>query len=331
MLLEVNSGRTTANVSIKANAEDANELLHQFSADLEQFAKYNGIDVSDFLTTGISKNARDIWTDELDEYKKIYDEYINAEIVRNDTLRPLYQQSIQAVKDYNAALSSGEGIEDARTKMTELQQSVQSASNELEGSRDVFDDIFDGINKDAEAAYNLEQKFKNDDNIKSYAEMLRGLSDIDLKAINLDDYKMSNGEMPLRTLLKSLDMSKDQVQLLIDKLVELGYVYGGLPSSDSVENNLSVSDRFKDLWNSEDFKDAKSDLLDLANESKVTAADINDLAKENAELSSLMTETGMSAQFVAKCFDTVCRGGSGFDAITSDALLLDNVLNEISS
>lgn len=97
------------------------------------------------------------------------------------------------------------------------------------------------------------------------------------------------------------------------------------------ENPISLSDRFKDLWDSESFKDAKENLEKLAKESKITADDINSLARENETLSGLLDESGMSAQFAAECFDSMSRGGKGFDAITNDALLLDQVLNGMTA
>ena len=149
------------NLVIKADVESADKIMHQFAEDLEQFGKANNIDVSGILE-GISKQLRGLWTDELKEYKTIYDEFMKAEVVRNDTLRPLYQQSIQAVEDYNNALSSGEGVAAAKENLDSIQQSVQNATSELEGSQEVFNGIYDGINKSAENAYNLGNAFKND-------------------------------------------------------------------------------------------------------------------------------------------------------------------------
>lgn len=84
-------GYQTVQFSIKANVEDAEEVMRQLSEDLQKYGEENGIDVSSF-TNKIAQNLRTMWTDSLSEYKEIYDEYIKAEIVKNDTLRPLYQE-----------------------------------------------------------------------------------------------------------------------------------------------------------------------------------------------------------------------------------------------
>ena len=223
---------TSVNLSVKADVENADEIMHQLAEDLEKYGKDNNIDVSGLLE-GISGQLKKTWTDELTEYKTVYDEFMKAEIVRNDTLRPLYQESIKAVEDYNNALSTGVGVEEAKANLDSVQQSVQNATGELEGSQDVFNGIYDGINKDAEAAYNLGQAFENDKTVQEYAEQLRGLSDIDLKAINFDNDNTEKGEEAFRGLMETLGLTEEQVQSLIDKLIELGYVQGEVQGSTS--------------------------------------------------------------------------------------------------
>lgn len=218
------------NLQIKANVEDADNIMRQFAIDLEKYGEENDIDVSGMLES-ISGQLKKTWTDELTEYKTVYDEFMKAEIVRNDTLRPLYQESIQAVEDYNKALSSGEGIEEAKANLDSVQQSVQNATGELEGSQSVFDGIYEGINKDAEAAYNLGKAFENDKTVQNYAEQLRGLTDVDLKAINFDNTNTEKGEEAFKGLMETLGLTEEQVQSLINKLVELGYVQGEVQGS----------------------------------------------------------------------------------------------------
>lgn len=233
-----NYSATTVDLSVKANVENADELMHQLATDLENYGKENNIDVSGLLE-GISGQLKKTWTDELSEYKTIYDEFMKAEIVRSDTLRPLYQQSIQAVEDYNNALSSGNGVDEAKAKLDFVKQSVSENTKELEGSETVFDDIFDSINQDAEAAYNLDQAFSNNKAVKDYAEQLEGLSDTDLKAINFDNDNVEKGEEAFKNLMNILGLTKDQAQNLIDKLIELGYVQGELKEKTSDETPIS--------------------------------------------------------------------------------------------
>ena len=228
-------------ISVKANAEEADEFMHQLARDLKEWADKNGIDpkIIEPLQIGISKYAGKTMTDELKEQKTVYDEYMKAKILSDDTLRHLYLQSIQAVEDYNKALSSGDGVESAKANLDSIQQSVQDTIGKLdktvygdlaEGSQKVFDKIYESVNKNAEAAYQLNQAFENDETVKGYAEQLRGLSDIDLQAINFKDNIQSPGEKAFGALINILGLSEDEVQRLTDKLVELGYVQGKVES-----------------------------------------------------------------------------------------------------
>ena len=93
------------------------------------------------------------------------------------------------------------------------------------------------------------------------------------------------------------------------------------------EETKPFSQRFQDLWDSESFKDAREELQKLAKEAGITEDDLYSLARENEELSLLLDESGISAQFAATCFNQVCNGADGFSAITEDALALDQVLH----
>ena len=276
--------------------------MKQFYVDLENYGKENDVDISGLLEE-ISKQRDNTWTDELTEYKTVYDEFMKAEIVRNDTLRPLYQQSIQAVEDYNNALSSGEGVAEAKENLDIVQQSVQNSTGELEGSQE----IFDGINKNAEIAYNFSQAFENDETVKGYAEQLKGLTDIDLKAINFEDNVESPGEKAFGALIDVLGLSEDEVQNLIDKLVELGYIQGDIQNS-TPDNKANPS--FTEAWNqlknntgafkdNDDTKDTANNLLELAEAGKLSAEEatkqINELVDSSKHLSELKKGIGAIA------------------------------------
>ena len=301
------------NLEIHATVDDANELMHQFAKDLEEYGKENAIDVSGILNR-IPEQIRKTQTDELKEYKSIYDEFMKAEVIRNDTLRPLYQQSIQAVEDYNKALSSGEGIAAAKENLDSLQQSVQDATVELEGSQAIFDGIFEGINKNAEADYHLSQAFENDSTIQKYAEQLRGLSDIDIKAINLDNENIEKGEEAFRGLLETLgytEPTEEQIQSLIDKLVELGYVVG---ETKNIETPYEIFSTFIDT----DFGTRIQHITDMFNEGTISHKEYFDALQseiDNFDASnftdSMEDMTKASAQFFVDSMQQAADGLSG--------------------
>ena len=335
---------TSVNLSVKANVANADELMHQLAEDLEKYGKDNNIDVSGLLE-GISGQLKKTWTDELTDYKTVYDEFMKAEVIRNDTLRPLYQQSIQAVEDYNNALSSGEGVEDAKANLDSVQQSVQNATGELEGSQEVFDGIYDGINKNAEAAYQMSQSFENDESVKGYAEQLKGLTDIDLKAINFEDNVQSPGEEAFGALIDILGLSEDEVQNLIDKLVELGYVQGEVQDSTSnIENPISLFDQLTKSEESLDkfqssvksAADAYATLL-TGNYSSTDLLDsiqaINKAASEmgksiNWEEIGSLNELSETIESVSQTYADSVLSGAGIDIDSKLGKMLANIVQE---
>ena len=128
-------------IRVSANVEDADRVLHQLYNDIELYGKSTGEDVSGILDN-ISEQLNKTWTDELKTSKEIYDAYIEAQVKASDTLGQLYIQSKQVVDDYNKALASGEGIEEAKSNLDAIREKVAQNTGEVEGSQGVFDNIF---------------------------------------------------------------------------------------------------------------------------------------------------------------------------------------------
>ncbi|WP_321002288.1 phage tail tape measure protein [Eisenbergiella porci] len=269
---------SSLNLEVNADVETADRVLQEFSEDLRKFGEENGIDVT-IIISKIASQLRELWTDELIDYKSVYDKFIIAEVVRNDTLRPLYHNSIQAVEDYNTALSSGEGVSEAKANLNSVKESAYNATDGLEGSAEVFDDIFNKINKTKEIAYNVGESLKKNTIVQQFAEQLRGLSDIDLKSINFTDDYLAPGEEAFNSLINTLGLSQDESQILIDKLTELGYIQDSLPDVNPVstisQSILQISEQlspqfeelskaYNKIFTPEGFtlKNVNNDLLD---------------------------------------------------------------------
>ena len=63
---------------------------------------------------------------------------------------------------------------------------------------------------------NLSSALKKDKTIPGYAEQLRGLTDMDLQAINFNNGNLEKGEDALRTLKEALDLTEEQLPILIN-------------------------------------------------------------------------------------------------------------------
>ena len=330
---EYNGNQDSAvTISVNADVRNADAAIRKFAENLKAFGKKAGIDVSGILAN-ISGQLKSMWTDELTEYKTIYNEFLQAEILEDDTLRSNYLESVDAVETYNNALASGIDVEEAYQKKQEAEKNVKksiknttASPDEQERIQEYFDGIFDNVNKDSETDYIIGQKLENDQTIRNYAEQLRDLKDTDLQAINLNEINYKKGEEPFQELMRRLELEEDQSKILIDKLVEYDYVQKDL-SGEMPDQNIPLSDRFKNLWDSSTFQSAKEELSDLGKKAALTEKDILSLAENNSELATFLEDTSMSAQFAASCFNDICSKADGFSSITDDALALDQALH----
>lgn len=320
-----NETKIKKQLTITADIESAETAMEQLSTDLEKFGSENNIDVAPILTK-ITKQLKTMWTEDLEEYRTVYDEFMRAEVIRDDTLRPLYDRSVTAVDNYNKALSSGEDIASAEAELLSVRVSAKNASTRLEGSMDVFNDIFDLVNKAEDTKYQIEKLLDTDESAQAYAQQLSGMTDTQLLALQLYTDSAEQGKEAFQNLLKTTGTDTTDASLLVDKLVELGYVQKDL-SEESSQLSDSLSDSFQNLWESSSFSNARNDLEDLAEKAAITKDDITSLAKENAELAALLEDTGISAQLAASCFQAICTETDGFSSITEDARALDQVLH----
>ena len=63
-------------------------------------------------------------------------------ILDNDSLSVLYSDSIKAVTNLNTAYSKGIGVDKAVNDLKNIQKLVSKSTDQIEGSQDVFENIF---------------------------------------------------------------------------------------------------------------------------------------------------------------------------------------------
>ena len=265
--------------------EEVYKQLTQLFNDLSNDFGESNKDVNTFKNTlsGIIQDSFD--TEQIEESKNNVKKYAEAEILSNNNTRKLYEEATLAVDEYNDALSSGVGVEEAKKKLDEVKTNVIFNTSNISGSKSVFDDIYGNINHTAEKTYEITSKLNNDVSVKKYAEQLKGLTDDDLKQINFSDSVQSPGEEAFGALINILGLSEDEVQNLIDKLVELGYIQEELQDSPLNEPPTSTPQTFSEAWSSIGTSDdeqtnntaleAKEKLLELAETGKLTEKELS--------------------------------------------------------
>lgn len=98
-------------------------------------------------------------------------------------------------------------------------------------------------------------------------------------------------------------------------------------TSNLIPISNKVQESIRAVWNSENFKDAKDSLLEMAKTlDGITPDAIEELAGESEELAEILELDGMNAEFLAHVLQTVADGRDGFALITDDALKLNDAL-----
>lgn len=262
----------TVNLVTSGTREEVYEQLSQLFNDLSNDFGESNEDVNKFKETlsGIIQDSFDI--NQMEKSKDNIKKYAEAQILSQNDTRKLYEEAVLAVDKYNEALASGTGIDKAKADLNSVKESVTSTTADISGASYVFDDIYSNINLTAEKAHDIAKAFENNTSVKEYAEQLKGLSSDDLLKIDFEDNVKQAGEEAFTALMNVIGLSKNEVQALIDKLVELGYV------------QEEVQDSTSDY--SADFKDLNDSLTTLTDNASL----ISSINKEISETGRISAE-----------------------------------------
>ena len=235
---------------IRANAEDAYETINNFMNDVKELSKeFDGSSGSSMFdmfynTSAYSlSNAKDI----LSTYKETYEEAKRAQLIADTemygdkTAADWMYDAVNAVEEYNSALSSGDTskIDEAGRAFYAIKSNIDNLleTSGMSQYSSMFNDIFDQVNKRIESQYKLEGELATG-SAKTHAKILKasGLTALDLKQA-FDTEGLQDGETQLNAIIDLADklgyISKDSaedVYRLIDSLAEWGYVAGGSTS-----------------------------------------------------------------------------------------------------
>lgn len=139
---------SVANATQQEYYDILTKLYTDLGNDLEKSSEIENFQskISEFLT-GIDKTT-------IDENQDMVDTYVKAAVISNNILGDLYNKSADAIKEYNVALSSGKGIEEARENLKSIESLVRANLHEVEGSESAFKEYFDLISDGAQDAKN---------------------------------------------------------------------------------------------------------------------------------------------------------------------------------
>lgn len=334
-----NSSSAKINLITSGTREEVYNQLTSLFDDLSNDFGESNKDVNKFKDT-LSKVINDSFDiQQLETSKNNIKKYAEAEILSNDKTRKLYGDAIKAVENYNSALSSGTDVEEAKANLDSIEERVKKL--DIYAASDVFNDIYNRINKTAENAYKMSNAFENNNSVKKYAEQLKelSLSSDDLLKIDFSDEGKSIGEDIFKDLIDSLELSEDEVQNLIDKLVELGYVQGKvkdstlsdepkLISKEQIDNVNTYQSELKELYAA----------LNLLRTGEMTPSNMDELIKKFPQLSGYVDDFDKgirklindTLQLLNKSFKGL-TDGDNLQSIAKFSVIQDSVANSIET
>lgn len=276
----------TGDVNLVTNGtrQEVYDQLSQLFQDLSNDFGNSNEDVNKFKTTisGILEDSFD--TDALASANDRIKKYAQAEILSNDNTSESYNNLVDAIDNYNTALSSGEGVDDAKQKLLEAKQAAEDSTKDITNSRKALQDVYNSL--DSEAPIELQVEFgKNvgEDLQKSYEDTInRFKSDTsDSSSKELDSL---NKQLDKQT--QNLTNAKENLQNEYDKISNWGLD----DYTDKIKNN-TIQTKFGNV----DMD--KRTIIHWSDELKQTYADALASWDYDPEIGSIDTVFGGSERF----------------------------------
>lgn len=258
-----------------------------------------------------------------------------------NTDRRSYHDAAESLNALNSQIEIYEALVNDATSATDMFFDAYSAGeSKMSTISDIIESLNTGGATQSQALEWIQQipELANyyDASTNTFSNMDEALtsiieSDVNSYLSDTNTYLQENADMADESKVALLGLA-DAYKTMATNTLTTGKAWGVLN-----KNVTSAQKPFKklktqvnNLWNSDAFADARSDLVDLAKKTGITSADIMDLAENNIYLQAMLSETGVSAQFLAQIFESLSlSGSSALDSITDDAIRVNAVLSEM--
>lgn len=218
-------------IHLDADPQSAYETINAFETDIRNKARELGDEHLFDDIIEVSSNSLNDAKSTIDKYGDIYRQALTADIVSDDNKAKVYNEALEAVLAYNEAVLQSEDIYNDKS-VEKTRQSLQALHDEISNNEAwekygfLMDDIFDQADT---RLLDFNEALNNDSGLQKLTNDLKGLSDLDLKA--LDENVGDNASFD--KLKESADEYNISVEELIDSLVRLGVVQGEIASESS--------------------------------------------------------------------------------------------------
>ena len=105
-------------------------------------------------------------SDQLEKSKNNLKKYTEAEILSNDNASKSYNDLVDAVDNYNTALETGKGVDEAKQKLLETKQAAEDSTKDITNSGKVLQDVYNSLSSEAPIEFQVEIGKNVDEELK---------------------------------------------------------------------------------------------------------------------------------------------------------------------
>ena len=324
--------------------EQAYDTLNKFITDVRNKAKELGDEhIFDDVIT-LSDNALKQSKNTIDDWGDIFNKKQLAEIAEDDKMSSGMEKATDSVKKYNeAVLKSADPFNDE--DVANAYKNMQEQKEQLLNSEDwqnygkVIDNVFSQADT---SSYEFYQHLKNDNDLSSAGNQLKGMTDTEVKALmdsgaQLDilnkKYDDAAGKKAaIETLKKAADKADKSVDEVVSDLVELGYISGNVgKETEQAFSPLSKEDMISEINGlSEGFEELDKIMTSMKDKDKKFDYSLLDDKKFKDNFGGLTTEYNAFMDAVTNSPKDVVACQSAFNDLASAFIYNSKVLKGLS-
>lgn len=334
MQISDNSFDDTFNIKlVDVDPTQAYQTIQQFETDVREKAKELGDEHLFDNVLNISGDASDKAKDIIDKWKSIREEGQMANIAGDDILTKQMDEASDAVEKYNNALLKSknpyedEDVKAAYDDIQKIKATLQDEDgnwiNDWQKYGNIIADVFD---KADTKVYDFAQQLKSDNGLKEYTDQLKGMSDVDVKALFDSDDKSIAG------LKQSANEAGIGIEQLISVLKLLGVVEETASTqAEEVTKPFTKSEMISEINGlSEGFEELDKIMSSIIDKDKAFDFSLLDDKKFKENFQDYTTEYNNFINTVTKNPKDIKACQSAFDDLATAYIYNSNVMKGLS-
>lgn len=334
--MQISNGSFDDTFNIKlvdVDPTQAYQTIQQFETDVRAKAKELGNEHLFDNVLNISGDASDKAKDIIDKWKSIREEGQMANIAEDDTLTKQMDEASDAVEKYNNALLKSKNPyedEDVKAAYDDIQK-IKATLQDEDGNwisdwqkyGNIIADVFD---KADTKVYDFAQQLKSDNGLKEYTDQLKGMSDVDVKALFDSDDKSIAG------LKQSANEAGIGIEQLISVLKLLGVVEETASTqAEEVTKPFTKSEMISEINGlSEGFEELDKIMSSIIDKDKAFDFSLLDDKKFKENFQDYTTEYNNFINTVTKNPKDIKACQSAFDDLATAYIYNSNVMKGLS-